>query len=251
MQGRTSALRWRTAARTAAARLTAALLLVCAAASAPAAELAPFEASFTVEWKGMTAGTARLALKRADARHWIYTSENNARGIFKVAIPGTIRQSSELSIEDGRVVPRHFVTDDGSEKGKRDSDVRFDWNAGRATGTAEGKTVDAPLQPGLQDSLSIQIALIHELVSGRTPAGFVMLDRDEVKDYLYTAEGKDRVKTALGEHETVIYSSRRPDSDRKTLFWCAPDLGYLPVKVERRKGSKVEWSMTIATLKRE
>jgi len=199
----------------------------------------------------MTAGTARLALKRSDAQRWVYTSENTARGLFKVAIPGTIRQSSELRIEDGRIVPQHFVTDDGSEKGKRDSDVRFDWKAGRATGMAEGKPVDVPLQPGLQDSLSIQIALIHELLAGRTPSGFVMLDKDEVKDYLYTAEGNERVKTALGEHDTVIYASRRPDSDRKTLFWCAPDLGYLPVKVERRKGTKVEWSMTMATLKRE
>jgi hypothetical protein len=227
------------------------VLLTGVAGSAGAADLAPFEASFTVEWRGMTAGTARLALKHTDPQHWLYTSENSARGLFKVAIPGTIRQSSELRIADDRIVPQHFVTDDGSDRGKRDSDVRFDWKAGRATGTAEGKTVDVALQPGLQDSLSIQIALIHDLLSGRTPSGFVMLDRDEVKEYLYTAEGKERVKTALGEHDTVIYASRRPNSDRKTLFWCAPDLGYLPVKVERRKGTKVEWSMTIATLKRE
>lgn len=199
----------------------------------------------------MTAGTARLALKRTDAQHWLYTSENTARGIFKVAVPGTIRQSSEVRVEGGRIVPQHFITDDGSDKGRRDSDVRFDWQADRATGTAEGKPVDVALQPGLQDSLSIQIALIHDLLSGRTPSGFVMLDRDEVKEYLYTAEGRARVKTALGEHDTVIYASRRPNSDRKTLFWCAPDLGYLPVKVERHRGSKVEWSMTIATLQRE
>ena len=198
----------------------------------------------------MTAGTARLALKRTDAQHWLYTSENVARGIFRVAVPGTIRQSSEVRIEDGHLVPEHFITDDGSDKSKRDSDVRFDWKANRATGMAEGKPVDVALQPGLQDSLSVQLALIHELVAGRTPASFVMLDREEIKEYLYTAEGKERVKTALGEHDTVIYSSRRPNSDRSTLFWCAPDLGYLPVKVERHKGSKIEWSMTLASLKR-
>lgn len=222
-----------------------------AAGTATAAELMPFEASFTVDWRGMTAGTARLALKRTDARHWLYTSENNARGIFRVAVPGTIRQSSEVRIEDGHIIPQHFITDDGSEKSKRDTDVRFDWDGNRATGTAEGKPVDVALQPGVQDSLSIQIALIQDLVAGRTPSGFVMLDRDEIKDYLYTAEGKERVKTALGEHDTLKYRSRRPNSDRSTLFWCAPDLGYLPVKVERHKGSKIEWSMTLATLKRE
>jgi len=198
----------------------------------------------------MTAGTARLALERVDAGHWRYTSENNARGIFRVAVPGTVRQSSELRIEDGRIVPQHFVTDDGSERGKRDADVRFDWASGRATGTAEGKPVDVALQPGLQDTLSVQIALIHELLAGRMPTRFVLLDKDEIKDYDYTAEGQERVASALGEHDTIKYRSRRPDSDRSTLFWCAPDLGYLPVKVERRKGSKVEWSMTLTTLTR-
>ena len=116
--------------------------------------------------------------------------------------------------------------------------------------TPTGQAVDVALQPGLQDSLSVQLALIHELLAGRTPETFVMLDRDEIKDYLYTAEGKERVKTALGEHDTVRYRSRRPNSDRSTMFWCAPDLGYLPVKVERHKGSKIEWSMTLATLTR-
>lgn len=199
----------------------------------------------------MGAGTARLALRRDSEGHWVYTSDNTARGIFRVAVPGTIRQRSELRIEDGRVVPQHFVTDDGSSSTKRDADVRFDWPAGRATGTAENQRVDVALQPGLQDSLSVQIALIHELLAGRTPTGFVLLDGAEVKEYLYTEEGRERVNTALGAQDTVIFRSRRPNSDRSTLFWCAPEFGYLPVKVERHKGSKVEWSMAIATLKRD
>lgn len=199
----------------------------------------------------MGAGTARLTLKKVDARHWRYESSNNARGIFKVAIPGTISQSTELRVENDRIVPQHFITDDGSDKSTRDSDIRFDWQSGRATGSAEGKPVDVPLQPGLQDSLSVQIALIHELIAGRTPASFIMLDKDEVKEYLYTAEGNERVETKLGAHETVKYRSRRPNSDRSTVFWCAPELGYLPVKVERQRGSKIEWSMSIVTLKRD
>ncbi len=29
------------------------------------------------------------------------------------------------------------------------------------------------------------------------------------------------------------------------MFWCAPELGYLPLKVERRDGKDVEWSMAV------
>ena len=55
----------------------------------------------------------------------------------------------------------------------------------------------------------------------------------------------------IGTFDTIKYRSRRPDSDRGTVFWCAPELGYMPVKVERQRGSKVEWSMSIATLDRK
>lgn len=205
----------------------------------------------------MNAGTARLALKRTDAQHWLYSSEQSARGLFRLYAANTLHQSSEVRIEDSHIVPLHFLNDDGTSRTDKDSDVRFDWKANRATGTAEGHKVDVELQPGTQDTLSVQIALIQELLAGRTPTKFVLLDRDEVKDYAYTAEGQERVQTALGSHETHIFRSKRPDSDRSTLFWCAPDLGWLPVKVERHrlakgdKGERIEWSMKITSLKRE
>lgn len=215
-----------------------------------AAELAPFDATFNVIWRGMGAGTAKLTLARKGDT-WRYESHNNARGIFKVAIPGEISQSSEFRLIDGRIVPHHFTTDDGTKQGKRNTDITFDWNAKRASGTAEGKTVDAAIEPGTQDTLSVQLALIHELTAGRTPKRFVLFDGDEVKDYEYIAEGKERVETALGSHETLKFRSKRPDSDRSTVFWCAPELGYLPVKVERQRGAKIEWSMAMTALKRD
>jgi hypothetical protein len=225
-----------------------ALLLI--APLARGAEMTPFEASFNVVWHGMGAGTSQLSLKRSEGARWLYESSNAARGIFRLAVPDEIRQSSELRIADDRVIPIRFTTDDGTSAGKRDIDVRYDWQASRATGMSEGKKVDVALIPGVQDTLSVQIALIHELVSGRTPTRFELLDGNEVKEYEYVAEGHERIDTALGSHDTVKFRSRRPDTDRSTVFWCAPDLGYLPLKVERHKGTKVEWSMSLKTLKR-
>jgi hypothetical protein len=250
MRGRNADVRWRATARAATVGLILAGFATLAPRAVAAAELAPFEASFNVNWRGMGAGTAKLTLRRLDGDRWSYESHNVARGIFKVAIPGAIRQRSELRIEDGRVVPQTFMTDDGSDKRQRDSEVRFDWQEGRARGTAESKPVDLQLQPGLQDSLSIQVALMQELLAGRTPEKFLMLDKTEVKEYLYIEEGKERVDTALGSFDTIKYRSKRPNSDRGTVFWCAPELGYMPVKVERQRDSKIEWSMSIVKLQR-
>ena len=45
---------------------------------------------------------------------------------------------------------------------------------------AEKRRVDLPLQPGLLDTMSVQIALMHELLAGGTPKHFVLVDKDRL-----------------------------------------------------------------------
>jgi hypothetical protein len=111
------------------------------------------------------------------------------------------------------------------------------------------ETVNLPLQPGLLDGMSIQVAMINALLAGHPPTRFLMIDKTKIKDYLYTEEGTATIQTALGPYRTIIYRSGRPGSEDGTWFWCAPDLRFIPVKVERRNGKKVAWSMTLESAK--
>jgi hypothetical protein len=36
-----------------------------------------------------------------------------------------------------------------------------------------------------------------------------------------------------------------------TRFWCAPARGYIPMRVEQKRGDDIEWSMEIRSLSRE
>jgi hypothetical protein len=210
-----------------------------------AAELRPFSATFGVIWHGLSAGQSRVELLRLPDGRWSYSSRNEPRGLFRLAMPRELSSRSIFIIRDGQIVPERFTGDDGTAATQRDSDLQFDWVRGRVTGIAETRKVDLPLQPGMHDSMSVQVALMHELLAGRTPSHFVMLDKDKIKEYVYTQEGSETLQTVLGPRHTVLFRSARPGSQNGTWFWCAPDLGYLPVKVERRNGGKVEWSMTL------
>jgi hypothetical protein len=218
---------------------------------AAAAELEPFTASFSITWHGMSAGTARVQLQRLPDGRWSYESVSTARGLFRLAMPAELRSRSLFAIRDGHIIPESFTAEDGTSSTGKDQDVRFDWDAQRVTGTAERHHVDLPLKPGLLDSLSVQVALMHELLSGRTPQYFVLLDKEKIKDYNYSAQGQETLQTVLGEKHTVIFSSSRPGSTDATWFWCAPDMGYLPLKVERREGKSVQWSMTLLSASRD
>ncbi|NBU24888.1 MAG: DUF3108 domain-containing protein [Gammaproteobacteria bacterium] len=229
------------------AALAASALIPTAPAQEP---LKPFTAAYEVVYRGMNAGTTTLELTSEGPDRWRYVSKANARGIFRLVLSGEIRQTSQFTLTDGAPRPLRYVADDGTEDVKRDIRLDFDWKAGRVRGTAETKPVDLPLREGLQDGMSVQIALIRALLAGERPRRFFLIDKDEVKEFVYDPEGSLRLKTAVGELETLAYSSHRPTSDRVTRVWYAPSLGYTPVKAERRRGDKLEWTMQLKSLQR-
>lgn len=216
---------------------------------AAAGALAPFRVEFAVAWRGINAGTSALQLERLAPGIWRYSARNNARGLARLVFPGEITQVSEFTLDDA-VRPRRFLGDDGSGDTRHDIRLEFDWVAGRVRGIAERQPVDLPLQPGTQDPMSVQIALMVDLAAGRTPTEFWLIDKNRIKDYEYRSEGTARIATAAGEFDTVIWSSRRPGSDRLTRVWYAPSLGYLPVRAERMRGGRIEIAMTLRSLAR-
>lgn len=219
-------------------------------AAPPASCAQPFKVTFDVEYRGMGAGTSTLQLVRKGANEFTYTSSNVARGIFRLAIPDTITQTSDFSIVDGKVRPTTYVGDDGSDDTGRDVSLKFDWEKNRVTGISEDKPVDQPLVPGVQDSLSVQIALMCALAAGETPKTFQLIDKDEVKEYLYTHEGKATLDTPVGKLETVVYTSQRPGASRVTRLWIAPSLGFLPVRAEQIRKGKRELQLSVRTVNR-
>jgi hypothetical protein len=210
----------------------------------------PFRITFDVQWHGMGAGTSTLELTKKSANDYVYRSSNTARGFFRLALPDTITQESTFSIVDGQVVPSSYVGDDGSSDTSRDVSLKFDWTAKKVTGTAENSPVDQPLQPGVQDSLSVQVALMCMLAAGKAPESFRLIDKDEVKEYQYTRQGEAKLDTPVGKLDTVIYKSQKTGSSRATTLWIAPSLGFLPVRAEQAKRGKRELQLSLKSVER-
>jgi hypothetical protein len=220
-------------------------------AVASAQPVEPFSVTYNVEWKGMTAGTAKVEVTNQPDGTYKYRSSNLARGVFRVAFPDAITQTSTFKVaDDGTIQPLTYLSDDGSKKTDKDVSLTFDWNAKRARGTAENKPVDTELKPGTQDALTVQIQLMRELAAGRSPTTFWLIDKNEAKEYQYSRERTETIDTALGKVETVVYRSQRKGSDRYMLFWLSPNHMYLPVKAERHRGDRLDFSLKVRELKK-
>src|SRR6185437_6346254 len=217
-----------------------------AAPAAADAGIAPFSAHYLADWKSINVGTSDLTLERdAEPGHYVYTWTITARGIFRL-YRARVTQKSWLSINADHVRPDKYHAEDGASSVNLD----FDWNSRRARGTSENKPVDLALESGTQDVMSIQVEVMLDLKNGTLPKTFRILDNDEVKEFIYTDEGSAKLRTALGELDTVIVASRREGNNRILRMWFAPSLGFVPVQAERTRDGKLEFAMRIKTLQR-
>ena len=210
----------------------------------------PFIATYTIEWRGFRAGSSTLELKQTSSNDFVYSSRNDARGIFKLVFPNPITQESRFAIENGQVVPSRYQANDGSSDASKEVSLRFDWTARRVRGAAEAKSVDLALQPGTQDDLSVQIALMLGLKSGHVPGSFWLINKDEVQEYQYSRDGQETLDTPVGKLEAVIYRSHHEGSSRTTRLWLAPSLDYMPLRAEQTRHGKIEFAMSIRSFKK-
>jgi hypothetical protein len=231
-------------------RLAATLLLGGLVQAAWADELKPFEVSYTWSYHGMTVAESTLTLKHREADTWVYSSKSLPRGIGHL-FPERPQMESVLRVTPSGVQPLSYKATAGTSSTRRDVNVTFDWEHQRVTGVYQDKPVDRPLQPGTQDDLSVQIALMVELLRGHSPEQFLLLDEKSARLYHYARENTETIGTPVGQVSTVIYRSQADYSPRATRFWCAPDHGYIPMRVEQKADGSVEWTMALQKLRRD
>lgn len=207
--------------------------------------IAPFVAHYLADWKGISVGTSEIELTRgAEPGQFLYTWTITAHGIFRIAYRDDLVQKSWLNVVGDHVRPDKYFGKEGSKT----VELNFDWHGKRATGVSETKPVDIKLPDGAQDVMSIQVEVMLDLKNGNLPKTFPIIDKDQLKEFNYTQEGTARIRTALGELDTIIVTSQRPGNSRILRMWFAPSLGFVPVQAERSRDGKVEIAMRIKSV---
>lgn len=224
-------------------------LLGTAQAAAPVP--APFSATFLAEYRGIDAGTLTFTFSHDATTHqYAYETRVNPGLLARFIVSGNAVERSVMTIDDEGVHPVHWRVDDGKAGKKEDGELTFDAATHRVRGELKGKTVDLPLEPGLQDRISVQIAVMTALARGVDPGTIPMIDDDHVKYYVYRKVASETIDTKMGKIETVVYEGARKGSNRVSRFWLAPSLGYAPVRAEQQRKGKVETVMTILALEK-
>jgi hypothetical protein len=219
-----------------------------AGASSP---LTQYKARYQVSYRGITGGQLESSLHPGTVPgQWIYESRAYPNLLGRIAISPDARQRSTMELTPSGVRPLSLVFDDGSDDSTKDVHVTFDWAAGRVRGDAKEKTFDLAVTPGTQDTASVQAAMIFELLAGREPESYWIVNGAKLEQYRYWPEGRATIVTPYGQFDTVVWASQRDGSKRVNRVWHAPELGYVPVQAIQYNKGRPDVQLKLVSLER-
>lgn len=220
----------------------ASLLLCSVSLHSLAAPLSLFSATYVAKFNGMPVEARRELVKFEDGYRVSILAKN---------VLGEMSQSEEFGLDDvGAIQLKQYHSQQRFFGVAKVEDLIVDPVKNIARYSRNDKLQEIPLAPGYLGPISYQLQLARDLNAKRASYRYLVLNRGKVKDYRFEPVGEEVVHTSLGAIRTVKIRRVRDDQERETLFWMAPDLGFLLIKLWQREedGQNYELTLSAATI---
>ena len=180
---------------------------------------------------------------RATETGYVATHVIKPKGIAKL-YGGQMRVRSEFTTTAGGVRPVSFHEVD-TIRDDPETRIQFDWTTNQASGTVGSEEVHLQLDGIAHDNVSIQYALMHDLLNGGPGETYVLFDVDKMRIANVRNVGTRQIKTKAGSYDAVGIQHQKEGSSRVTTLWCAAELDYLPVVIEQHRKGKLNFRATL------
>jgi hypothetical protein len=180
----------------------------------------------------VNAGTVHLGEGRDvlvhDGAQYSVISESKTVGLAAFFYKMNVRREARGLITKHGLLPRHFE-EDRSRKSKRSAD--FDWDAKQIKLTDGAESETLPLQENTFDQTSFAYAFAF-----RPPGDEILpvhlTDGRRISDYKYQIVGNEKLKTPLGDLQTIHFRKVLEGDDKRGFeVWLAVEHYYLPVQI--------------------
>lgn len=210
------------------------LILLASLSLSSTADIVPheFDAVYDVYRSGMKVAKMQRSISRQADGDMMYRSETNVTGLASLFRNDRIIEQSIWQLKNGEVIPQIYEYQHTGTKKERNVVVEFNWEKNQIINSVNGDSWKMPGEKGMLDKLLYQYLMMQELQQGKTRFRYTVADGGKEKVYVFETAGEDIIDTPLGELRTIKVVRHREDSDRKSTFWSAPDMEYLPVKLE-------------------
>jgi len=206
-------------------------------------KLTPHTAEYKVKIS-VVSGRLNTELKATEsgyvARHTIVPT-----GLSRLIKRGAIAEVAEFAADAHGVSPIAYQSNDSLSSDKVKADIRFDWDTNEASGTVNKTEFLSVLEGISYDRVSIQYALMHDLLDDGPSAHYRMFEVDKLRTVNVRSIGRKQVKVPAGTFNAIGITHQAENSSRVMTLWCVEELDYLPVVIEQHRKGKLRVRATL------
>jgi hypothetical protein len=217
--------------------------------SALQADLPPeYSAVYTLNKFGMHAAEASSSLQKKQDGSWLYRSETETKGLISVFRKDRIIEQAVLQEHSGTIRPVNYQYIHKGSKKNRDRSITFDWDKLVASSTVSGHPSTLEIKPETVDNFSLQLKLMDDLKTDKRPLIYHVIKKGKADDYEFEILGNEIIETDAGDYRAIKLKRSREDSKRATIMWAAPELHFLPVKIQHIEPDGSQFSLLLKSV---
>lgn len=213
--------------------------LLVAAGSTPAAgrdiQLKPFTAEYDLSRGVLVFAKVQVSLTLLSPNLYRYEARTEPTGLYNLIRNDEITEISKGIVNGGRVTPlnyhyRHKKTDSDHQM-----DLDFNWKALHVINRTPDSRWIMKIDSGTQDKFGHQLTLMLALAGGKRDIRLKVADGGKTKHYRFDFQGKELIHTPAGSYQALKMVRTKDGRPSQASLWLAPDVNYLPVRVERKE----------------
>ncbi|MDV2469521.1 DUF3108 domain-containing protein [Acinetobacter chinensis] len=198
--------------------------LLLAGFSSQTFAMSPFQASYQFNYNGKNLGSATRTLSKS-GNGWNYVFAAKAGGIASAT------ETSRFTLNGDQISSTSFSRTSKILVHNNTMSINFNPSAKTITTKKDNEPRTFAWKSGVLDELNAELQLREDLKNGGLKSSYSIADAKEVESRRFVKQGAEKVKTSYGTFDTVKVVMKHDKPGRETIFWLAPKLDYLPVKV--------------------
>lgn len=206
-----------------------------------------FNASFNLTRGNFKIGTMDVSLQLEDDGHYVYKTRSRPVRWLGWFFKDNLDESSRGVIIGDRIKPATYTYTRTGGKKEKHAELNFDWQTMTVKNNVDSIPWEMGITDGTLDRLVVQLAMMQSLTGGKKTMRYQIADGGKLKQYDFAVIGTETIDLPAGRFETVKLKKLRSNTKRETLLWCAPKLGYLPVRIWQREKDDSEYQSDLVS----
>ena len=197
--------------------------------SSQAFAMSPFQASYQFNYNGKNMGSATRTLSKS-GNNWTYVFAAKAGAIASAS------ETSRFSFNAGKINSNSFSRTSKILVHNNTMSINFNPSSKTINTKKDDKARSFAWKAGVLDELNAELQIREDLKGVGMKSTYLLADAKEVETRQFVKQGSEKVQTSYGTFDTIKVIMKHDKPGRDTIFWLAPKLDYLPVKVTHQDG---------------